>query len=423
MVEKICELHRKRTAFTASLFGADLPDDWRLVPVGEVLTSSQYGLSEPVNSSGSTPIVGMRDISNGAVNLADLPSVDEAGNDWSAMRLKAGDILLNRTNSPDLVGKIGIVREDSEAVFASYLVRLIVDRQMAEPEFVNYWLNTSVAQRALKRLSTRGVSQANINPTEFRRHCPLPLAPLPEQRKIAEILRTWDEAIEKLEALRVANLRRRTWLRTDLFTGKRRLPGFSDEWKETRLSDVLTEHRLQSTGVEAVFSVSVHKGLVNQIEHLGRSFAAKETRHYNRVLPGDIVYTKSPTGDFPLGIIKQSKIAQEVIVSPLYGVFTPVTRELGVILAAYFESPVTVRNYLHPLVQKGAKNTIAITNSRFLEGSLLLPLDPSEQKAIAAVVEAQQEELGWLEAEIDALTRQKRGLMQKLLTGGWRVKV
>lgn len=265
-------------------------------------------------------------------------------------------------------------------------------------------------------------AQANLSLEKispFKVHVP----PIPEQRKIAEILRTWDEAIEKLEALRAANLCRRIWLRTDLFTGKRRLPGFSGEWNETRLSDVLTEHRLKSTGVEEVFSVSVHKGMVNQIEHLGRSFAAKETSHYNRVLPGDIVYTKSPTGDFPLGIIKQSKIAQEVIVSPLYGVFTPVTRELGVILDAYFESPVTVRNYLHPLVQKGAKNTIAITNSRFLEGTLLLPLDPSEQKAIAAVVEAQQEELGCLEAEIDALTRQKRGLMQKLLTGEWRVAV
>ena len=148
MAEKICETHEKRTAFTASLFGADLPDDWRLVPVGETLTSSQYGLSEPISVSGSTPIVRMRDISNGVVNLTGLPFVDGTGNDWSSMRLKVGDVLLNRTNSPDLVGKVGIVREDSEAVFASYLVRLVVDRQMAEPEFVNYWLNTSVAQRA-----------------------------------------------------------------------------------------------------------------------------------------------------------------------------------------------------------------------------------------------------------------------------------
>lgn len=109
--------------------------------------------------------------------------------------------------------------------------------------------------------------------------------------------------------------------------------------------------------------------------------------------------------------------------SPLYGVFTPATRALGVILDALFESPIAVRNYLHPLVQKGAKNTIAITNRRFLEGKLRLPMDQAEQSAIAEVVEVSQAELTAIEAEIEALTRQKRGLMQKLLTGEWRVAV
>lgn len=249
------------------------------------------------------------------------------------------------------------------------------------------------------------------------------LPPIPEQRKIAEILRTWDEAIEKLEALRAANLQRRIWMRTHLFTGRMRLPGHTGEWREVAMGEVLTEHGLQGTGAEEVFSVSVHKGLINQIEHLGRSFAAAETGHYNRVLPGDIVYTKSPTGDFPLGIIKQSKISQEVIVSPLYGVFTPATHALGVILDALFESPIAVRNYLHPLVQKGAKNTIAITNRRFLEGKLNIPMDPAEQIAIAEVVEVSQAELAAIETEIEVFTRQKRGLMQKLLTGEWRVAV
>ncbi|UNK78060.1 restriction endonuclease subunit S [Sphingopyxis granuli] len=274
---------------------------------------------------------------------------------------------------------------------------------------------------AIRNLSNTG-GQENLSATIIS-EIQVPLPPLPEQRKIAEILRTWDLGLEKLEALRAANLRRRIWMRSHLFTGRSRLPGFSGEWGEVALGDVLTEHGLQGTGAEEVFSVSVHKGLINQIEHLGRSFAAAETSHYNRVLPGDIVYTKSPTGDFPLGIIKQSKISQEVIVSPLYGVFTPATRELGVILDSLFESPLAVRNYLHPLVQKGAKNTIAITNRRFLEGRLRLPMDPAEQAAIAAVVEVSQAELNAIVSEMDLLTRQKRGLMQKLLTGEWRVKV
>ena len=75
--------------------------------------------------------------------------------------------------------------------------------------------------------------------------------------------------------------------------------------EKKKLGDFLTEHKENSTGKEEVFSVSVHKGLVNQIEHLGRFFATKNTSNYNLVKPGDIVYTKSPTGEFPWGIIKQ----------------------------------------------------------------------------------------------------------------------
>lgn len=297
------------------------------------------------------------------------------------------------------------------------MMAAIPDRERIDAEFLYYFLLTQDLGRFSQESAVPSVNQGHLASIDIG------LPPLPEQRKIAEILRTWDEAIEKLEALRAANLQRRIWMRTHLFTGRTRLPGYMGEWREVALGEVLTEHGLQGTGAEEVFSVSVHKGLINQIEHLGRSFAAAETGHYNRVLPGDIVYTKSPTGDFPLGIIKQSKISAEVIVSPLYGVFTPATRALGVILDALFESPVAVRNYLHPLVQKGAKNTIAITNRRFLEGKLTLPMDPAEQSAIAAVVEVSQAELTAIEAEIEALSRQKRGLMQKLLTGEWRVKV
>lgn len=297
------------------------------------------------------------------------------------------------------------------------MMAAIPDESRLDSEFLYYFMLVQDLGRFSQESAVPSVNQGHLSSIEIG------LPPLPEQRKIAEILRTWDLGVEKLEALRAANLRRRIWMRSHLFTGRARLPGFSGEWREVALGEVVTEHGLQGTGAEEVFSVSVHKGLVNQIEHLGRSFAAAETGHYNRVLPGDIVYTKSPTGDFPLGIIKQSKISQEVIVSPLYGVFTPATRELGVILDALFESPLAVHNYLHPLVQKGAKNTIAITNRRFLEGRLRLPMDPAEQAAIAAVVEVSQAELNAIVSEIDLLTRQKRGLMQKLLTGEWRVKV
>ena len=122
---------------------------------------------------------------------------------------------------------------------------------------------------------------------------------LPEQRRIVAVLESWDQAIEGLEQLREAHVKRRSAFRTNLLSGRWRIKGYSGKWRDIALHEVLHEHGMLSAGSEPVFSVSVHKGLVNQMAHLGRSFAAKQTAHYNRVLPGDVVYTKSPTGEFP----------------------------------------------------------------------------------------------------------------------------
>jgi type I restriction enzyme, S subunit len=348
---------------------------------------------------------------------------DPAGANLDAAAPQSGDILVNFVNgSSKELGKAAMYSGELKGCIVTtnlFIVRF--DENNIRAEFANYYFQSDLYRKWL--LVNAGFSgQGSFNKAEFSKLA-MPCPEISKQLKIVEILRTWDEAIEKLGALRTANLRRRIWLRSHVFTGRTRLPGFSGDWSEITLRQVLTEHGLQGTGSEEVFSVSVHKGLINQIEHLGRSFAAADTGHYNRVLPGDIVYTKSPTGEFPLGIIKQSKLKQGVIVSPLYGVFTPASRALGVILDALFESPIAVRNYLSPLVQKGAKNTIAITNRRFLEGKLLLPMDPKEQAAIANVIETSQAELAAIDTEIKLLTQQKRGLMQKLLTGEWRVKV
>ena len=83
---------------------------------------------------------------------------------------------------------------------------------------------------------------------------------------------------------------------------------FSCEMSFIPMTELLTEYRNRNTEGLRVCSVAVNKGVVDQIEHLGRSFAASDTSHYGRVKFGDVVYTKSPTGDFPFGIIKQSKL-------------------------------------------------------------------------------------------------------------------
>ncbi|TXD70979.1 restriction endonuclease subunit S [Aequorivita lipolytica] len=186
------------------------------------------------------------------------------------------------------------------------------------------------------------------------------------------------------------------------------------KWEKRKFSDVLFEHKLKSTGNEEVHSVSVHKGVINQIEHLGRSFSAKNTDHYSRALPNDIIYTKSPTGDFPLGIIKQNHIKEDVIISPLYGVFTPETKELGYILHVYFESPINTSNYLSSIIQKGAKNTINITNTTFLSKKMLLPVSKEEQAKIANFLSAIDKKIELVDKQIEKTKTYKKGLLQQM---------
>jgi type I restriction enzyme S subunit len=246
----------------------------------------------------------------------------------------------------------------------------------------------------------------------------LPLPKPKEQKKIAAFLGVVDAKIAALRARRDGLERYKRGLMQALFSQTLRFTKpdgtvFPD-WEEKRLGDVLHEHKLKSTGTEQVFSVSVHKGLVNQIEHLGRSFSAANTDHYNRVKQHDIVYTKSPTGDFPLGVIKQSDIVEDVIVSPLYGVFTPETPALGRILHVHFESPVNVSNYLSSIVQKGAKNTINVTNAGFLSNKLRLPVSHEEQQKIADALSAMDAKIAAVADQVTQMEAFKKGLLQQM---------
>ena len=112
---------------------------------------------------------------------------------------------------------------------------------------------------------------------------------------------------------------------------KRRFHGFNEPWSIEPISEVLVEHKLKNFNGRDVFSVSMESGIVNQIEHLGRSYAAADTSHYTVARRFDVVYTKSPLKAFPFGIVKQSKFDGEIALSPLYGVFTPVNPYVGLL--------------------------------------------------------------------------------------------
>jgi type I restriction enzyme S subunit len=195
---------------------------------------------------------------------------------------------------------------------------------------------------------------------------------------------------------------------------KLRFTGFSGSWTYEPLSRFLKEHKLKNTEGRDVFSVSMEYGIVNQIELLGRSYAAAETSHYTIGRRFDVVYTKSPLKAFPFGIVKQCKFDGEVALSPLYGVFTPPNPHLGLMIEAYFESPNRSKDFLSPLCQKGAKNTLQITNTTFLSGRMPLPTEPAEQQKIASCLSSLDTLITAHTQKLNALKTYKKGLMQQL---------
>jgi type I restriction enzyme S subunit len=241
-----------------------------------------------------------------------------------------------------------------------------------------------------------------------------------EQKKIASCLLDIDSLIAAQSQIIAAVKEKKKGLIQQLFplpgenTPRLRFPGFTGEWQEKPLSHFLHEHKTKSDGKCEVHSVSVTKGVINQVEYLGRSFAASNTSKYNLAKPGDIIYTKSPTGAFPYGIVKQNKNPYNVIVSPLYAVYTPLNQYVGYILDSYFESPVNTNNYLSSLIQKGAKNTIQISNDTFVSKSMCLPSNPAEQQKIAKCLESLDSLIASETKKLESLKTHKRGLMQQL---------
>jgi len=204
-----------------------------------------------------------------------------------------------------------------------------------------------------------------------------------------------------------------------------RFPEFKKDWKPVQLKEILKEHKSRNSKnqFKEVFSVAKEKGVINQIEHLGRSYASDDISNYKVVFPNDVVYTKSPTADFPFGIIKQNKLNRTGVVSVLYAVFKPKSIEVGLLLDFYFSSWINTYNYLVPLVHKGAKNTMNIGNEDFLNGvKIYLPTQKEEQKQITDFLIQIDKRIDQLKQKRENLEFYKKGITQKIFSQKLRFK-
>ena len=327
--------------------------EWEKKSLGEI-GDSFIGLTyKPTDivSEGGLIVFRSSNIQNGCMDYKDIVRVNK--NVKEKLITKKDDLLVcARNGSARLIGKNAILHEaDANQTFGAFMMVFRSDKN----HFVHQLLNTRrYSSQVSENLGARINQITSSDLSSFEFFFPTENS---EMNKIAALLDLIDERIatqnkiiDKLQTLIkgiMAELQKQ---------GVNR-----GTWKKETLSNVLTERNERNTNLYQVFSVSVSQGVVNQVDYLGRSFAAKNTSKYNVVHYGDLVYTKSPTGSFPYGIVKQSLNHQNVAVSPLYGVYASNSFAVGAYLNEYFMSDINTHNYLHPLIQKGAKNTINIT--------------------------------------------------------------
>jgi len=248
---------------------------------------------------------------------------------------------------------------------------------------------------------------------------PVPIPPLNEQTAMADLLSTWDEAIEKTERLIQAKERQYRHL-------VRRLIHQQQSLSEVKLGDIATPITTKNAVGEAnVLTSSAEHGLISQLEYYNKSVSADDVSGYYLLERGDFAYNRSSATGYPYGAIKRLDRYERGVLSTLYICFrlTDTQKADSNYLTDLFEAGVLNRQ-LRGICQAGARShgLLNVTKSDFF--SLKIPLPSIErQREIAEKLDLARSEISLLTELNEKYQTQKRGLMQKLLTGKWRVRL
>ncbi|WP_083217263.1 restriction endonuclease subunit S [Thioclava sp. SK-1] len=365
-----------------------------------------YGIVQPgPDTTGGVPFVQSRDV-GGIIDVSSMQRTSpEIAAKYRRSKIETGDILFSLRGN---IGQSSLAPNELDgANIARGIARIRVGKK-SDTEFVRYVLQGPVLQKLIAR-NANGSTFRELSIEELRK-LPIPDVSLPEQRKIAAILRTWDEALEKLNALRAAKARQLDGLAAKLIHDEQverlHLRGFLKE-KSTRNRD---------EQVQRVLSVTNSAGFVLAEEQFAHRVASASLSNYKIVRRGQYAYNPSRIN---VGSIARLDAWDEGALSPMYVVFQ-VQGGLDADFFGHWLRSAEARQRIALAAQGSVRETVSFGDL----GSILVPVPTIErQQAIAKGLNAAQAEISLLDDEIKAVTRQKRGLMQKLLTGEWRVEV
>jgi type I restriction enzyme S subunit len=396
------------------------PSGWNKIALDHV-AEVQTGLAKGkvVNGASVTlPYLRVANVQDGHVNLSVVKEITLKSSEVDRYSLRKGDVLFTEGGDFDKLGRGTVWNGEIEPCLHQnhvFAVRPNPDRLL--PEFLAFQAACEYGRHYFQLSSKQSTNLASINSTQLKQF-PVLLPPLAEQRKIAKILRTWDEAIERLEAQQMSKDSRYKALARRFFDPCHpTFHGRPNAWRELELGEVFRERNESGEDSDRLLSITMNGGVIDR-EDVGRKDTSTEDKSkYKLILPGDIGYNTMRMWQGVSGLS-----ALRGIISPAYTVVTPVAKQISGRYAVHlFKSRRMVFDF-ERYSQGLTSDTWNLKFAAFSKIKVFLP-PIEEQDKQADLLDALTAESVVIGKQREAVSRQKRGLMQRLLTGEWRVKV
>ena len=403
-----------------------IPDDWKLEPLGNLFNFKNGINTEAEKYGKGIKFVNIMEIiNNNALSSKLIPGEIELSKEAIKKNLVIkGDVLFNRTSeTAEDIGLTSVYLDNAEVVFGGFVIRGREKKKVLHYEYKKYCFRFSYLRNQM-RVRGQGVVRSNIGQKDLEKVM-LPIPSTNEQQKIAEILSTWDKAIELKEKLIEEKKEFKRGLVQKLLTGKIRFPEFNNEWTGISLNNLV--NRITSKNKEnnkTVITISAKEGFVNQDEYFNKLVASEDLSGYFLINKGDFAYNKSYSNGYPVGAIKRLDSFEKAVVTTLYICFRIKDGKVSSnFLKYYFDSGLLNRQIKRIANEGGrAHGLLNVTPKDFFNIKVILP-EYEEQEKISAILLVNKQGIQLLEQELFELKEQKKGLMQLLLTGIVRVEV
>ena len=376
--------------------------------ISKVYAGGTPSRKHPEYWGGTIPWVKTTHIQNCFIEKDDIDeSITDIGlKSSSAKIVPEGTILMAMIGQGKTRGQVAIL--NVEAAINQNCVAIVLNEEI-DRDYV--WHQLRYRYHKIRNISNSS-GQQNLN-GEIIKGIILPFPDYEQQRRIGEILNQWDTAIEKTEALIDAKERQFGWLKSKLLL---RNPN-AKHWKTETLGHYIEEKKDKSTVPDLYPCLtSSRRGMFLQDEYFSKQVASKDNTGYKIMSRGDFTYrSMSDDGTF---VFNKQDIVDKGLISPAYGVFSP-NKHMDADFLYYFLNSSAFKRALAGEIQGGTRTALKLNALKKLDVDI--PELP-EQKAIASKLNTAKHEIDLLIRLADQYRTQKRGLMQKLLSGEWHIK-